>query len=157
MPGIKMIIGRISLTPGSQNRWINQKRRPDTTPWQLLCKPMGHYLQEHILKAKYLDIDIKNIIETIQKNGPTNLLNDITDWKIEEINRQKTIFYKGKNYIPRPMMQYSKNVHDHKTAGHLCTGMRSLSTIQDQSLPGNMRVVMWMVQCSQDYRQVAMS
>ena len=57
--------------------------------------------QECILNAKDLDMDIKNVIETIQRNGPTNLLNDISDWKIEEINGQKTIFYKEKNYIPR--------------------------------------------------------
>ena len=69
-----------------------------------------------------MDIDIKNIIETIQKNGPTDLLNDITDWKIEEINRQKTIFYKAKNYIPRDQdlqCDIVKMFHDHKTAGHL--------------------------------------
>ena len=78
-------------------------------------------LQECILNAKDLDTNIKNIIETIQKNGPTNLLNDITNWKIE-INRHKTIFYKGKNYIPRDQdLQHDivKMFHDHKTAGHL--------------------------------------
>ena len=58
-------------------------------------------LQECILNAKDLDMDIKNIIKTIQRNRPTNLLNDISDWKIEEINGQKIIFYKGNNYIPR--------------------------------------------------------
>ena len=78
-------------------------------------------LQERILNAKDLDTDIKNIIETIQRNGPTNLLNNISDWKIEEINRQKTIFYKGKNYIPRDQglrRDIVKMFHDHETAGH---------------------------------------
>ena len=78
-------------------------------------------LQEHILNAKDLDMDIKNVIKTIQRNGPTNLLNDISDWKIEEINRQKTIFYKGKNYIPRDQdlrRDIVKMFHDHETAGH---------------------------------------
>ena len=79
-------------------------------------------LQGRILNPKDLDIDIKNIIETIQKNGPTNLLNDITDWKIEEIHEQKTIFYKGKNYIPRDQELWHdivKIFHDHETVGHL--------------------------------------
>ena len=58
-------------------------------------------LQEQILNAKDLDIDIKNVIEAIKKKKPTNLLNNITDWKIEEVNGQKAIFYKGKNYIPK--------------------------------------------------------
>ena len=78
-------------------------------------------LQECILNAKDLDMDIKNVIETIQRNRPTNLLNNISDWKIEEIYRQKTIFYKGKNYIPRDQdLQWDivKMFHDHKTAGH---------------------------------------
>ena len=78
-------------------------------------------LQKRILNAKDLDMDIKNIIKTIQRNGPTNLLNDISDWKIEEINRQETIFYKGKNYIPRDQdlrRDIIKMFHDHETAGH---------------------------------------
>ena len=121
-------------------------------------------LQERILNAKDLDMDIKNVIETIQRNGPTNFLNNISDWKIEEINGQKTIFYKGKNYIPRDQdlrRDIVKMFHDHKTAGHpgeletynsvkahywwpgmrmfvkkLHAGMWSLSTIQDQPIPG---------------------
>ena len=36
----------------------------------------------------------------IIKDGPSNLKNDELDWKIEEVNGKKTIFYKGKNYIP---------------------------------------------------------
>ena len=78
-------------------------------------------LQEQILNAKDLDIDIKNVIETIKKKGPTNLLNDITDWKIEEVNGQKTIFYKGKNYITKDQdlrCDIVKMLHDHETAGH---------------------------------------
>ena len=58
-------------------------------------------LQKQILNAKDLDINIKNMIKTIKKNRPTNLLNNITDWKIEEVDGQKTIFYKGMNYSPK--------------------------------------------------------
>ena len=68
-----------------------------------------------------MDIDIKNIIETVKKNGPTNPLNDITDWKIEEIDGQKTIFLKGKNYIPKDQdlqCDIVKMFYDHETAGH---------------------------------------
>ena len=78
-------------------------------------------LQKCILNAKDLDMDIKDIVETIQRNGPTNLLNDISDWKIEEIHGQKTIFYKGKNYIPRDQdlqQDIVKMFHDHEMAGH---------------------------------------
>ena len=78
-------------------------------------------LQERILNAKDLDTDIKNTIKTIQRKGPMNLLNDISDWKIEEINGQKMIFYKGKNYIPRDQdlqRDIVKMFHDHEMAGH---------------------------------------
>ena len=78
-------------------------------------------LQKCILNVKDLDMDIKDIIETIQRNGPTNLLNNISDWKIEEIHRQKMIFYKGKNYISRDQDLWRdivKMFHDHETAGH---------------------------------------
>ena len=70
-------------------------------PDNLFMNLLDVNLQKRILNAKDLDMDIKYIIETIQRNRPTNLLNNISDWKIEEINGQKMIFYKGKNYIPR--------------------------------------------------------
>ena len=80
-------------------------------------------LQEQILNAKDLDIDIKNVIETIRMKGPINLLNNITDWKIEEVNGQKTIFYKGKNYIPKDQdlqCDIVKMFHDHKQLDTQC-------------------------------------
>ena len=57
-------------------------------------------LQERILNGKELDIDVKNAMETLLQEGPTNLKNDLEDWKIEEVDGRKMIFYKGKNYIP---------------------------------------------------------
>ena len=50
-------------------------------------------LQERILNGKELDI--------LLQEGPTNLKNDLEDWKIEEVDGRKTIFYKEKNYIPK--------------------------------------------------------
>ena len=58
-------------------------------------------LQERILDASDKDKNIRTTIETIMKEGPTNLRNDLSDWKIEQINGKWTIFYKGKNYIPQ--------------------------------------------------------
>jgi hypothetical protein len=55
------------------------------------------------LNGKKLDLDIKNAIETLMEEGPTSLKNNLQDWKIEEIDRQKTIFFKGKNYIPKDL------------------------------------------------------
>jgi hypothetical protein len=36
------------------------------------------------------------------EEGQTSLKNDLQDWKIE-INGRKTIFFKGKNYIPKDL------------------------------------------------------
>ena len=55
------------------------------------------------------------------KEGPTNLQNDLINWKIEDINRRKTIFYKEKNYIPNDQELWQdivKMFHNHETAGH---------------------------------------
>ena len=79
-------------------------------------------LQERILNRKELDIDVKSAIETLLQEGPTSLKNNLEDWKIEEVDGRKTIFYKGKNYIPKDQESWwdvVKMYHDHETAGHL--------------------------------------
>jgi Integrase zinc binding domain/Integrase core domain len=78
-------------------------------------------LQEQILNGKELDLDVKNTIETLMEEGPISLKNDLQDWKIEEIDGWKMIFFKGKNYIPKDLelrQDILKMYHDHETAGH---------------------------------------
>ena len=58
-------------------------------------------LQERILDGKELDVDVKSAMETLLQEGPTSLKNNLKDWKIEEVDRRKMIFHKGKNYIPK--------------------------------------------------------
>ena len=59
-------------------------------------------LQERILNGKELDIDMKNTMETLLQEGPTNLKNDLEDWKLMEGKRystkERTTFQKTKNY-----------------------------------------------------------
>ena len=57
-------------------------------------------LQERILNSSDKTTDIKTTLETIMKEGPTNLQNNLANWKIEDVDGRKTVFYKGKNYIP---------------------------------------------------------
>ena len=57
-------------------------------------------LQERILNSCDKTMDIKATLETIMKEGPTSLQRDLTNWKIEDIDGRKAIFYKGINYIP---------------------------------------------------------
>jgi hypothetical protein len=90
-------------------------------PDNLFINLLDTELQEQILNGKELDLNIKNAIETLMEEGPTSLKNDLQDWKIEEIDRWKTIFFKGKNYIPKYWelrRDIVKMYHNHKMAGH---------------------------------------
>jgi hypothetical protein len=55
-------------------------------PDSLFINLLDTELQERILNGKELDLDVKNTIETLMEEGPTNLKNDLQDWKIEEID-----------------------------------------------------------------------
>jgi hypothetical protein len=80
-------------------------------PENLFINLLDMELQEKILNGKEIDLDVKNAMETLLEEGPTNLQNDFHDWKIEEVDRRQTIFYKGKNYIPKTKMTgYCKDV-----------------------------------------------
>ena len=60
-------------------------------------------------------------METLLQEGPTSLKNNLEDWKIEEVDGKKMIFYKGKSYIPKDQelrQDMVKMYHDHETAGH---------------------------------------
>jgi hypothetical protein len=67
-------------------------------PDNLFINLLDTELQEQILNEKELNLDVKNTLETLMEEGPTNLKNNLQDWKIEEIDRWRTIFFKGKNY-----------------------------------------------------------
>ena len=70
-------------------------------PENMFINLLDTNLQERILNGKELDIDMRNAMETLLQEGPTNLKNDLEDWKIKEVDGRKTIFYKEKNYIPK--------------------------------------------------------
>ena len=70
-------------------------------PENMFINLLDSDLQERILNRKELDIDVKNVMETLLQEGPTNLENNLEDWKIKEVDGRRTIFYKGKNYIPK--------------------------------------------------------
>ena len=68
-----------------------------------------------------MDYEVKETLDLLLKNGPTNLQKDLSNWKTEEIDGKMTLFYKGKNYIPKDQelrWDILKMFHNHKTAGH---------------------------------------
>jgi hypothetical protein len=102
------------------DKWMEEEDKV-VLPDNLFINLLDAELQERILNGKKLDLDIKNTIETLMKEGPTSLRNNLEDWKIEEIDGQKTIFFKGKNYIPKDLelqRDIVKMYHNHKTAEH---------------------------------------
>ena len=67
-------------------------------PENMFINLLDTNLQERILNGKELDMDVKNAMETLLQEGPTNLKNDLGDWKIKEVDGRRTIFYKGNLY-----------------------------------------------------------
>jgi hypothetical protein len=100
LPGTKMVqFDTLSRWPdyGTDKRMEEEDKV--VLPDNLFINLLVTELQERILNRKKLDLDVKNAIETLMEEGPTSLKNDLQDWKIEEIDGQKMIFFKGKNYI----------------------------------------------------------
>ena len=78
-------------------------------------------LQDKIANAKDYDFDITNAIAILLEEGPTGIRSDLEDWKIEEKDGKKILFYKGKNYVPKDQdlrRDILKMFHDHETARH---------------------------------------
>jgi hypothetical protein len=91
-------------------------------PDNLFLNLLDINLRDRITKNKEYDFNVTKAIELLQEEGPTSIQNDLEDWKIEEVDNQKMIFYKGKQYIPKDQelrWDILKLFHDHETAGHL--------------------------------------
>jgi hypothetical protein len=102
LPGTKMVqLDALSRRPdyGAKGQFNDEEKT--VLPENLFINLLDTELQERILNGKEIDLDIKNTMETLLKEGPTNLQNNFYDWKVEEIDGKRTIFYKGKNYIPK--------------------------------------------------------
>ena len=78
-------------------------------------------LQEQIMNTKDFDFDVKNAISILLKDGPSSIRNDLKDRKLEENDRKKVLFYKGKVYMPKDQDLHHdivKLYHDHEITGH---------------------------------------
>ena len=122
VPGTKLIQSdALSWRPDHEIDELTGKEEQVLLPDNLFINLLDIDLQNWILVAKDMDIDIESIIETIMKEGLTNMWDNLADWKIEEVDGQKTRFYKGKNYIPKDQeLQWDivKMFCNHETAGH---------------------------------------
>jgi hypothetical protein len=104
LPGTKMVQSdALSRRPDYGTDGQMEEEDKVVLPDDLFINLLDTELQEQILNRKELDLDVKNAIETLMKEGPTSLKNDLEDWKIKEIDGRKMIFFKGKNYIPKDL------------------------------------------------------
>ena len=122
LPGTRMV--QSDVLSRQPNHGIDEsagKEEQTLLPENMFINLLDTDLQEWILNSSDKTTDIKTTLETIMKEGPTNLQNDLINWKIEDMNGRKTIFYKGKNYIPNDQelrRDIVKMFHNHETAGH---------------------------------------
>ena len=78
-------------------------------------------LQEQILKAMNLDFDVVNTLDGLLQGKLLALTKDLDDWNVEELDKGRAIFYRGKNYVPKDRelrRDIIKIFHNHETAGH---------------------------------------
>jgi hypothetical protein len=104
--------------PLSWRRW---NKGGKLLPDGLFLNLLDINLRDRITKNKDYDFNVTRAIELLQEEGPTSIQNDLEVRKIEEVNDQKTIFYKGKQYVPKDQelrQDILKLFHDHKMAGH---------------------------------------
>jgi hypothetical protein len=88
-------------------------RRPDYCPKEdktkeeillpddLFLNLLNVDLRDRITKNKEYNFDVTKAIKLLQEEGPMSIQNNLEDWKIEEVDDQKTIFYKRKQYVPK--------------------------------------------------------
>ena len=101
LPGTQMVQSNaLSQRPDHGINESTGREEQTLLPNDMFINLMDIDLQEWILNSSDKMTDIKTTLETIMKEGPTNLQNDLANWKIENVDGRKTIFDKGKNYIP---------------------------------------------------------
>jgi hypothetical protein len=70
-------------------------------PDDLFLNLLDVNLRDRITKNKEYNFNVTRAIKLLQEEGLTSIQNGLEDWKIEEVDDQKTIFYKGKQYVPK--------------------------------------------------------
>jgi hypothetical protein len=119
LPGNKMVLSdALSRRPDHCSE-EDKTKEEILLPDDLFLNLLDTNLRDRITKNKEYNFNITKAIELLQEEGPTSIQNNLEDWKIEEVDDQKTIFYKGKQYVPKNQelrWDILKLFHDHETA-----------------------------------------
>jgi RNase H-like domain found in reverse transcriptase len=121
LPGNKMILlDALSRRPDHCPE-EDETKEEILLPDNLFLNLLDVNLRDRITKNKEYDFGVTKAIELLQEEGPTSIQNNLEDWKIEEVDDQKMIFYKGKQYVLKNQelrWDILNLFHDHETAGH---------------------------------------
>jgi RNase H-like domain found in reverse transcriptase/Integrase zinc binding domain/Integrase core domain len=121
LPGNKMILSdALSRRPDNCPE-EDETKEEILLPDNLFLNLLDINLRDRITKNKEYDFDVIKAIKLLQEEGSTSIQNNLEDWKIEEVDNQKTIFYKGKQYVLKDQelrWDIWKLFHDHETVGH---------------------------------------
>ena len=78
-------------------------------------------LQDQIALSEDMDGIAADALKVLLEDSLREMTHGLNDWEIRDINGRNTLFYKGRNYIPKDFelqQDLVKSFHDHKTAGH---------------------------------------
>ena len=90
-------------------------------PNDLFISLIDESLQQRITNSTDLDGSAAEALKLLLGTGSSAMTTGLEDWTIDQSNDRNTLFYKGKNYIPRNMelrRDIVHSFHDHPTAGH---------------------------------------
>jgi hypothetical protein len=121
LPGNKMILSDALSRRPDHCPEEDETKEEILLPDDLFLNLLDVNLRDRITKNKEYNFDVTRAIKLLQEEGPTSIQNDLEDWKIGEVDDQKTIFYKGQQYVPKDQELWRdilKLFHDHETAGH---------------------------------------
>jgi hypothetical protein len=121
LPGNKMVLSDALSRRPDHCPEEDKTKEKILLPDDLFLSLLNVNLRNRIMKNKEYNFDVTKAIELLQEEGPMSIQNYLEDWKMEEVNDQKTIFYKGKQYVPKDQelrQDILKLFHDHETAEH---------------------------------------
>ena len=88
MPGSKMIQSDTLSQRPDYGLETEKQKEAVLLPDKLFLGLLDMELQQRILDSENLDVGVKNAIEALLQKGPTELKNDLENWKVEEVDRK---------------------------------------------------------------------
>jgi hypothetical protein len=78
-------------------------------------------LQKRIAMAQDMDIPVNDTMDILLGKRPNIWKNELKDWRLEKLDEENVLFFKGRNYVPKDdelRRDILRMFYDHETAGH---------------------------------------